>query len=137
MNARTILLVVEDDPLDVMTLQRAFKDANVENPIQLAKNGEEALDILRDPEAKLPGLILLDLNMPRMNGIEFLRIVKDDARLRRIPVIVLTTSNHERDKEACYDLSVAGYFVKPMDYREFVQITRRIHDYWSANEIPE
>ena len=81
--------------------------------------------------------ILLDLNMPRMNGIEFLRIVKADPALRRIPVVVLTTSREEEDKLNSFDLSVAGYMLKPVDYQKFVEVVKTIDLYWTLSELPD
>lgn len=133
-NARGTLLVVEDDQLDVMTLQRAFREVEIPNALHVSRNGEEALAYLHDTGNRRPSLIFLDLNMPRMNGIEVLQSIKHDPRLRQIPVIILTTSNHDRDKQACFSLSVAGYFVKPMDYHQFVDTVRIIRDYWFTSE---
>ncbi|MBU6489845.1 MAG: response regulator, partial [Burkholderiales bacterium] len=92
------ILVVEDDDVDVMTIQRAFKEIRVLNPVVRQENGEMAIDYLRDPSNATPCIILLDLNMPVMSGIEFLQIIKADENLRRIPVIVLTTSQEQEDK---------------------------------------
>ena len=102
------ILLVEDDRVDAMTVKRALKELHVTNRLDIAENGEEALAFLRDPNNEKPGIILLDLNMPRMNGIEFLEVVKRDDRLRSIPVIVLTTSREEQDKVDSFNLGVAG-----------------------------
>lgn len=131
------ILVIDDDYLDVMTLKRAFKEAEVTNPLVVASNGEEALVYLRNLENPKPSLIVLDLNTPRMNGLEFLQIIKADPQWRRIPVIVLTTSNHEHDRQQSYEFSVAGYIVKPMDYDAFVQIVKTIAAYWMLSELPD
>lgn len=130
------ILVVEDDDVDVMTIQRAFKEIRVTNPVVRQENGEMAIDYLRDPSNALPCIILLDLNMPVMSGIEFLEIIKADENLRRIPVIVLTTSKEQEDKINSFNFSVAGYMAKPVDYRHFVDVMRSIDVYWSLSELP-
>ncbi len=131
------ILLVEDDQVDVMTVKRALNDIRVTNPLVNPENGEEALKYLRDPESKKPCIILLDLNMPIMNGIEFLQVVKHDAALRRIPVVVLTTSEEQQDKVNSFDLGVAGYMAKPVDYRQFVEVMRTIDAYWTISEVAE
>ncbi len=131
------ILLVEDDQVDVMTVKRALKEIHVTNPVVNLENGEEALKYLRDPESEKPCIILLDLNMPIMNGIEFLQVAKRDAQLRRIPVVVLTTSEEQQDKVNSFDLGVAGYMAKPVDYRQFVEVMRTIDAYWTISEIPQ
>jgi CheY-like chemotaxis protein len=130
------ILLVEDDQVDVMTVKRALKEIKVNNPVVNPENGEEALKYLRDPENEKPCIILLDINMPIMNGIEFLQVMKHDARLRRIPVVVLTTSGEQQDKVNSFDLGVAGYMAKPVDYRQFVEVMRTIDAYWTISEVP-
>lgn len=130
------LLLVEDDVVDVMTIKRALKEIHVVNPVVHVENGEEALAYLRDPDNKPPCIILLDLNMPIMNGIEFLHVVKNDDQLRRFPVIVLTTSEEQQDKLNSFNLGVAGYMAKPVDYQKFVEVIRSIDLYWSISELP-
>lgn len=134
--ARPILLI-EDDQIDVMTVQRALKELHVVNRLDLAENGQQALTHLKAPNRELPCIILLDLNMPTMNGIEFLRIAKADPGLKRIPVVVLTTSEEQQDKMESFDLGVAGYMRKPVDYRQFVETLRSIDTYWTLSELPE
>lgn len=131
------ILLVEDDQVDVMTVKRALKEIHVTNPVVNLENGEEALKYLRDPGNEKPCIILLDLNMPIMNGIEFLQIAKQDAQLRRIPVVVLTTSEEQQDKVSSFDLGVAGYMAKPVDYRQFVEVMRTIDAYWTISEVPQ
>jgi CheY-like chemotaxis protein len=130
------ILLVEDDSVDAMTVKRALKELNVTNPLVHQLNGEEALNYLRDENAHKPCVILLDLNMPRMNGIEFLKIAKKDAEFRQIPVIVLTTSKDEQDKVESFQLSVAGYIIKPTDYKKFVEAMRTVDLYWTLSELP-
>lgn len=136
MRDETPILLVEDDEVDVMTVKRALREIHVTNPLAVAGNGEEALSYLRSRENARPGIILLDLNMPRMNGIEFLAVLKQDERLRRVPVVVLTTSKEEGDKVNSYNLGVAGYIVKPVDYHQFVEAMRTINLYWTLSELP-
>lgn len=135
-NSKPILLV-EDDNVDAMTVKRAFKDLKVTNPLSHTVNGEEALEYLRDPGNQRPCVILLDLNMPKMNGIEFLKIAKNDASLKKIPIVVLTTSNEERDIVESFKLSVAGYIIKPVDYQKFVEAIKTLDLYWTLSELPE
>lgn len=131
------ILLVEDDQVDVMTVKRALKEVKVTNPIVNMENGEEALKYLRAPANEKPCIILLDINMPIMNGIEFLQVAKHDDQLKRIPVVVLTTSEEQRDKISSFDLGVAGYIAKPVDYRQFVEIMRTIDAYWTVSEVPQ
>jgi CheY-like chemotaxis protein len=130
------ILLAEDDKVDAMTVRRALKDLTIANRLVVVSNGEEALDYLRNQENDRPCIILLDLNMPRMNGIEFLRIAKAEDRLRNIPVVVLTTSKEEQDKIDSFNLGIAGYMVKPVDYLQFVEVVRTIDLYWTLSEIP-
>jgi CheY-like chemotaxis protein len=128
------ILLIEDDDVDTMTVRRALKDLGATHPLDCATNGEEGLAFLRDPTNVRPGLILLDLNMPRMSGVEFLAEMKADPALKHIPVVVLTTSKEESDRVVSFRHSVAGYMVKPVDYRQFVEIMRVIRDYWMSSE---
>jgi CheY-like chemotaxis protein len=130
------LLVIEDDQVDVMTIKRALKEIHVTNPVIRMENGEDAIAYLRDVGREKPCIILLDLNMPVMSGIEFLQVVKNDAELRKFPVIVLTTSEEQQDKLQSFNLGVAGYMAKPVDYRQFVEVMRSIDSYWTISELP-
>jgi CheY-like chemotaxis protein len=130
------ILLVEDDVVDVMSVRRALRELNSNHVLNVAGNGEEALVYLRNPQNSLPGIILLDINMPRMNGLDFLKILKADDRLRRIPVVVLTTSKEEKDRLESFNLSAAGYMVKPVDYAGFVEVVRTIQHYWNLSEMP-
>jgi len=130
------ILIIDDDLVDAMTIKRAFKDIKVTNRIDLVGNGEEALDFLRNDESEKPCLIFLDLNMPKMNGLEFLQIIKNDNALKIIPVIVLTTSKDEQDKIDSFRLGVAGYMVKPVDYMKFLDAIKTIELYWTLSELP-
>ncbi|SFU78091.1 response regulator [Nitrosospira multiformis] len=130
------ILLIEDDQVDMMRVARALKEIGVENPIVHRENGEDGLNYLEDESNDKACLILLDLNMPVMNGIEFLRAVKKDERLRRIPVVVLTTSDDQQDKLNSFNLGVAGYVAKPVDYRQFVEVMRSIDAYWTISVMP-
>lgn len=134
-NNKSILLV-EDDAVDVMSVKRAFKDLNITNRLNVVGNGEEALSYLKNSNGEHPCVILLDINMPRMGGIEFLKIAKGDSHLKSIPVIVFTTSKEERDRFDSFNLGVAGYMVKPVDYKQFVEVIRAIDLYWTISELP-
>lgn len=130
------ILLVEDDSVDAMTVKRALKELHVSNPLTHVENGEEALAHLQDANQEQPCLILLDLNMPVMNGIEFLHAVKALPELKRIPVVALTTSDEQEDKVESFELGVAGYMRKPVEYRQFVEIVRTIDAYWTISESP-
>jgi len=130
------ILLVEDDSVDAMTVKRALKELKVTNTLVLQTNGEEALNYLKSEENHKPCVILLDLNMPKMNGIEFLKIAKANPAFRQIPVIVLTTSKDDRDKVESFQLSVAGYIVKPTDYTKFVDAIKTVDLYWTLSELP-
>lgn len=134
------ILLVEDDEVDVMNVKRAFKKNNITSPLYVAPNGLEALLILRGKgELQIPKqrrLILLDLNMPKMNGIEFLRELRADLEIKHIPVVVLTTSNEDRDKVEAYNLNVAGYILKPVTFSNFIEVTATLDKYWNLSEMP-
>ena len=134
-NLRPIMLV-EDDVVDAMAVNRALQDLEVPNELVCVNNGEEALNYLQDNGNEKPGIILLDLNMPRMNGIELLKAVKNNESLKRIPVIVLTTSSAEQDINESFAMSVAGYMVKPVDYKDFLDLIKTIDNYWTLNQLP-
>ena len=131
------ILLVEDDTVDAMTVKRALRDLKVGNPVAHVTNGEEALDYLKDPTKPKPCLILMDINMPKMNGIELLKMVKTDPDLQKIPVVMLTTSTNDRDIIQSFHLSAAGYMIKPVDYKQFVETMRTIDTYWRLSRIPK
>ncbi len=131
------ILLIEDDQVDRMNVARALKQSHVTNPLYTATNGEEALEMLRRDEIPLHRLlVLLDLNMPRMNGIEFLQELRKDDTLRHLPVVVLTTSDNERDRIEAYELNVAGYIVKPVTFTRFVEAMKTLNKYWMLVELP-
>ena len=131
------ILLVEDDQVDAMTVKRALKELNITNRLDVTCNGEEALEFLNNSDNERPGIILLDLNMPKMNGIEFLQIAKKNTSLKRIPVVVLTTSKEDQDKVDSFNFGVAGYMIKPVDYRKFVDVVKTIDMYWTLSEMPD
>jgi CheY-like chemotaxis protein len=132
-------MLVEDDEVDVMNLKRAFKKNNITNPLYLAGNGLEALELLRKcgtDEMPLPKIILLDLNMPKMNGIEFLKELRKDEDLHRLSVFVMTTSNKDNDIIEAYNLNVAGYILKPLSMDKFMSAVGALSNYWQLMEFP-
>ncbi len=130
------LLLVEDDQVDARAVKRALEDLAMADSMVHLSNGEEALEYLRRGVNELPCLILLDLNMPKMNGIEFLKEMKKDPALRRIPIVVLTTSREDHDVMGTFEHSVAGYMVKPIDYQTFIKTVHTITDYWALSVLP-
>jgi CheY-like chemotaxis protein len=130
------ILLVEDDEIDVENVQRAFEKNHIANPLYLAGNGIEALEKLHSGDIpKERRLVLLDLNMPRMNGIEFLQALRQDPVLRQTVVVVLTTSNSDRDKIDAYNLNVAGYIVKPVTFAKFCEAMVALDKYWTLVEL--
>ncbi|MFX1536051.1 MAG: response regulator [Promethearchaeota archaeon] len=135
MRHRKPILFVEDECVDAMMAKRALKEINILNRLIIAKDGEDALSFLRKADEK-PGIILLDLNMPRMNGLEFLQAIKQDDKLKKIPVIILTSSNENQDIAESFKLGAVGYMVKPLDYSQYLKIIRIIINYWTYSELP-
>ncbi|NJN16489.1 MAG: response regulator [Oscillochloris sp.] len=137
---RTIhILLVDDDEIDIMNVQRAFKRNNITNPLYVARDGVEAIEMLRgDGAEKLPHsrlLVLLDLNLPRMNGLELLQEIRKDKDLRALPVVILTTSDDDQDKIRAYNLNVAGYIVKPVTFTAFADTMATLNTYWTISEM--
>jgi len=135
------ILLVEDDEVDIMNVQRAFKKNKITNPLFIARNGLEALTLLRGDNSQrmvpLPKIVLLDINMPKMGGIEFLNEIRKHPELRSISVFVMTTSNEESDKIAAYDLNVAGYILKPLSFEGFSSAVAILNHYWHLCEMPQ
>ncbi|MES9992872.1 MAG: response regulator [Candidatus Thiodiazotropha sp.] len=134
-NDETILLI-EDDRVDIMTVQRALKKNSITNPLHIARTGLEALDMLRgsngvDQIDPLPALILLDLNLPKMSGIEFLQELRKDPQLSSLHIIVLTSSNEPQDRAAAFEYDVDDYIVKPHSFDEFTRAVAAILALWS------
>jgi CheY-like chemotaxis protein len=128
------ILLVEDNPGDVRLTVEAFKEGKMRNHLQIARDGAEALDVLRKQgeyvNAERPDLILLDLNLPKMDGREVLAEIKQDPDLKRIPVVVLTTSDAQQDIARSYDLHANCYITKPVDMGQFIEIVKRIEGFW-------
>ncbi len=128
------ILLVEDNPGDVLLTREALKDMKMKNNLYVVRDGVEAMDFLtrRDPfsESPRPDIILLDLNLPRKDGREVLAEIKADELLRRIPVVILTTSDDERDILASYNLHANCYITKPVDMRRFIEIVKNIENFW-------
>lgn len=132
-NTLTILLI-EDDQIEVMKFNRIISKMDMKHHIIEANNGEEALQYLLKKE-NLPSIILLDLNMPKVNGLEFLKVLKNDEVLKYIPTIVLSTSNNHKDIFECYKIGIAGYLVKPLKYEDYKNKLIKLLSYWSVNEL--
>ena len=130
------ILLIEDDMIEVMKFQRTIASLQLDHKIIEANNGEEALQILEKKD-ELPDIILLDLNMPKINGIEFLNILKSDDVLRYIPTIILTTSQNQKDLLECYKIGIAGYVLKPLKYEDYVSKMGKLLAYWSINELKQ
>ena len=130
------VVLVEDDEVDVMNVRRAFKKNNITNPLFVAANGLEALALMRDPATPTKNrIVLLDLNMPKMNGIEFLRALRADPQMSHTPVVVLTTSNEDKDRVEAFQFNVAGYLLKPVTFTSFVEVMAALNKYWTLVEF--
>lgn len=132
---RTVeILLVEDNPGDVILTKKAFQTAKIKNNIHLAEDGETALKILKKEEEyshyATPDIILLDLNLPKKDGVEVLKTIKNDDQLKHIPVVVLTGSKAERDIAKTYGLHANSYILKPVDLKKFIQIVQSIENFW-------
>jgi len=138
--AEVTFLVVDDDDIDVELLQRAFRKLKIANPIVRAKDGLDALDVLRGTggreKLQPPFIILLDINMPRMSGLEFLDELRRDESLRRAIVFVLTTSDDDADILKSYEMNISGYVVKARAGRSFEQALTMLDHYWRVVELP-
>ena len=128
------ILLVEDNPADVRLTQEALKEAKVRNEIHVASDGEQAMDFLhkrgKNEGAKRPDVILLDLNLPRKSGLEVLKEIKEDSELKRIPVVVITSSKAEQDIVRTYNLHANCYVTKPVDLNQFLEVVKSIEDFW-------
>lgn len=135
MSSRKPILVLEDDDIDIQSIRRAFKRLEVKNEILIFTNGEDGLSYLLDASKPNPCLIISDINMPRMNGFEFMRKIKADKLLKMIPAILLTTSNEAEHRRESYLLGAAGYIVKPVEYEAFEAAIRTIQSYWGLCDL--
>jgi CheY-like chemotaxis protein len=144
MNTDKVILLVEDNPSDVDLTRRAFEKGRIANKLVVAEDGEEAMDYLFGTGAhadrdvsETPALVLLDLNLPKLPGLEVLRKIRTDARTRRVPVVILTSSKEEQDVAAGYDLGVNSYIRKPVDFKQFAHSIEQLGMYWLVmNENP-
>ena len=132
------ILLIEDNPMDEDLTRRAFARRKVINPIVVARDGEEALDYLNRWEAgnPLPVVILLDINLPKVNGLEILRRYKASSFVRKVPIIVLTSSAEDRDIQTAYQLGANSYIVKPVDFEKFLEVAGQIDLYWNVINMP-
>jgi len=131
------ILLVEDDEVDIMNVKRAFNKNKLSNPIHIARNGLEALDLLSNSKLNpLPKIVLLDINMPKMGGIEFLTEVRKNPELKHLSVFVMTTSNQDSDVIAAYNLNVAGYILKPISFESFIDAVGVLNLYWKLCLLP-
>ncbi|WP_395065798.1 response regulator [Flavobacterium sp.] len=128
------ILLIEDDVIEVMKFNRVINSLAIKHKLVEANNGEEALSILK-MKGVTPDIILLDLNMPKLNGIEFLRILKNDDFLKHIPSVVFTTSNNPNDILECFRIGIAGYIIKPLKYEDYFVRIKQTLDYWCGNEL--
>jgi CheY-like chemotaxis protein len=128
------ILLVEDNEGDILLTLEAFKEIKVKNKIAVVKDGEEAIEFLKNEgryaDSQLPHLILLDINMPKLSGIEVLDFIKKDERLKKIPVVMLTTSSSESDISECYDKSANCFITKPLDFGKFINVVEAIETFW-------
>ena len=128
------VLLIEDNLIEIMKMKRTISYLKLNHTVNFANNGEEALGILED-KTNYPDLILLDLNMPKLNGKEFLLILKTNKYLKHIPIVILTTSGNQKDIDECYMIGIAGYILKPLKYDDYVTKIKNVLSYWSMNEI--
>lgn len=133
------ILVVEDDEVDTLNIKRAFKKNNMRNQVYYATNGLEAWDMLKGNNGDeniipIPKVVLLDINMPKMNGLELLEKIRADEELKSLSVFMLTTSDDDSDKYRAKNLNVAGYIIKPVDFQKFVHAVATLNNYWALIE---
>jgi CheY-like chemotaxis protein len=132
-----LILLVEDDPDHELLTIRALNKSNIANDIRVARDGEEAIDLLFGPEPIRPQVILLDLKLPKVEGLEVLRRIREDEKTRMLPVVVLTSSDEERDVVRSHQLGVNSYIRKPVNFTDFAEATRQLGMYWLVlNECP-
>ncbi len=134
MNTIQPILLIEDDLVDVMTVKRGFKELGVLNTLVVTHNGEEALEYLNNPEQGLPCVILLDINMPKMNGHEFLQHINQHTVFKNIPVIMLTSSKEQQDVDNSFEHGISGYILKPVDYPQFLSSIQVLNSFWTLKD---
>ena len=131
MNKIQPILLVEDDQVDIMTVKRSLKQLEVLNELVITHNGEEALNYLNQPTQGLPCVILLDINMPKMNGLEVLENLKKHSVFKKIPVVMLTSSKEQQDVDNSFECGISGYILKPVDYDEFISSIQVLNRFWT------
>ena len=134
MNTIKPILLIEDDLVDIMTVKRSFKELDVLNTLVARHNGEEALQYLNTSDQGLPCVILLDINMPKMNGHEFLTKIKKHAKFKSIPIIMLTSSKEQQDVDASFEQGISGYILKPVEYQQFLSSIQVLKPFWTLSE---
>ncbi|MGJ0489773.1 response regulator [Methylobacter sp.] len=134
MNSIQPILLVEDDQVDIMTVKRGLKKLGVVNKLITVNNGEEALHYLENSEDVLPCMILLDINMPKMNGHECLKQLKNHPAFKNIPVVMLTSSLEQQDVNQSFELGISGYILKPVEYDQFIDAIQVLRSYWTINK---
>ncbi|MEX6625502.1 response regulator [Tenacibaculum salmonis] len=134
MKKKLNILLIEDNIIEIMKMKRTVSFLELQHNITEAKDAEIALEILQE-KTNFPDLILLDLNMPKISGIEFLSILKNNNDLKHIPTVILTTSDNQKDMEECYEIGVSGYILKPLKYEDYVKKIEIVLSYWSINEL--
>lgn len=133
-NNKLNILLIEDDQIEVMKFHRALDKLHASHVVETSSNGEEAMKKLKSGKV-LPDILFLDLNMPKINGLDFLKALKSDAKLRYLPTIILTTSGNRKDVLASYEIGVAGYILKPLKYSEYLNKIEKTLAYWSENVL--
>ncbi len=128
------ILLIEDDQIEILKFKKVAHSHEVAHCIEVAENGEMAMTWLQETK-RLPDIILLDLNMPKMSGLEFLSLLKSDAKLRYLPTVILTTSINRKDVTSCYEAGIAGYLLKPLKYEDYVRKIKHLLNYWNDNEL--
>jgi CheY-like chemotaxis protein len=139
-----VVLMAEDDEHDILATRRAWKKYHISNPLYIVNDGEECLDFLhrrgkysKPGTAPRPGILLLDIRMPKMDGLAVLKHIRQDGQLRRLPVVILTTSRAEEDRLRSYDLGANAYIVKPVGFNNFSDAVRTINLFWQLVDLPE
>jgi len=132
MNNIKPILLAEDDHVDIMTVRRACKQLNVLNELVVANNGEEVICYLNNPKVPLPCLIILDINMPKMNGLECLKILKQHSVYKSIPVFILSSSREQQDVDSSFSGGISGYILKPVEFNEFLHSIKVLNSHWTV-----
>lgn len=139
-----VVLMAEDNKHDIIATKRAWKENNISNPLKIVSDGEECMDYLykrgkyeEEDSAPRPGILLLDIKMPKMDGLEVLKLIRESEELHRLPVIILTTSKNEEDRMKSYDLGVNAYIMKPVGFEGLTQAIKTINLFWEMVELPQ